>query len=278
MWWRECFGEGPAIGNGKVEVTEGELGGGKSYRSALQVYDWVTRGGVAAGNVAVKWEDLKRVAFDRDRLLLDDRQWIRLDDEQVSCFERHTPPQSLILLDELHLYFNARDHASTNKKGEGRDTLNFITQARKDWNNLVIISQSALNVDRQFNRMVRWVWRCRNAENMIVPGIGLPLPFPWFVWNRYERDGRTFVKQYRVTKDPQFYEIYDTEEKYCQTYSRLESRSVRVRQFDPARQRGRVFYGDLDGGLLMVPGRAMMSPRAFAICAAIGAGVGVGLI
>lgn len=73
-----------------------------------------------------------------------------LTEEQARQFwkfrgEQETPVGVMYQLDELHLFFNARDWMHT-----GRDCLHYLSQHRKLGDVVIAITQSVHNVDKQF--------------------------------------------------------------------------------------------------------------------------------
>lgn len=73
----------------------------------------------------------------------------------------------LVVIDEVHLTFNARDYAKTDKLYW--ETLTFLTQSRKVHTDVIFISQSVLNMDKQFMRLVQYIWRFRDLSRWKIP-------------------------------------------------------------------------------------------------------------
>jgi len=200
------------------EIFEGRLGGGKTYSATVRILDRLRRGGVVCTNIQLDVEKIRELCASRWGVILQpDKQFFFLDEEQITGFYKHIPIGTgfglnpLIVMDEFHLWFNARDFGSTDKKA--RSTLNFITQCRKKHVDLILISQSALNVDKQFVRQLHAIWRFRDMAKWKIPGLGFT-PF-WLNHKilscQYDQDGKTLSERFWVKKDPAVFGCYATD-------------------------------------------------------------------
>lgn len=199
------------------EIFEGRLGGGKTYNATVRIIDRLRRGGVVATNIELNREEIAKMISSRwgvvPRL---DEQLFNLTEDQIGDFYKHIPlgtgqgVNPLIVLDEFHLWFNSRDYGSTDKKH--RPTLTFITQARKLHVDLLLISQSALNMDKQFVRQLHKIWRFRDLEKWVMPGLGFRMPFSkkFILAVEYDQNGRDLIERHWVKKDPEVFKCYET--------------------------------------------------------------------
>ena len=196
-----------------IELYEGRLGGGKTYSATVRIVDHLRRGGVVATNVELRWECVVAYVADRFGVVVESDQVIKLSDEQVGLFHRFTPsgtPQLpvLIVIDEAHLNFNSRDYAKTDKLY--RETLTFLTQSRKVHTDVVFISQSVLNMDKQFMRLVQFIWRFRDLSKWKIPGLGIKWPINQILCVQFDYDGRTVLQRHFINKDRRIFELYET--------------------------------------------------------------------
>lgn len=199
------------------EIFEGRLGGGKTYTSTLRIIDRLRKGGIVATNVQLNRQAIQELIQNRYGVIPDlDKQLFMLTEEEICDFYKHIPLGSgdgenpLIVMDEFHLWFNSRDYGQTHKAH--RPTLTFITQARKLHVDLLLISQSALNVDKQFIRQLHGIWRFRDMSKFIIPGLGIRLPFvgSYILGARFDQDGKTLVDRHWIKKDPAVFKCYET--------------------------------------------------------------------
>src|SRR5262245_44057078 len=75
-----------------IETFEGRIGGGKSLSAVQRAMLTWKESGFVATNIAIQWPECKAYALLRWGVELDDRQFLHLDDDQISKFWQHTPP------------------------------------------------------------------------------------------------------------------------------------------------------------------------------------------
>jgi len=207
-----------------IEVFEGRLGGGKSYSAVYRMICHLALGGTICTNVEIIWDAIVRFVANRFGLQLENDQYIPLLDEQVYEFHKYTPSGTpelpvLVVLDEAHLHFNARDFAQTDKKY--RETLTFLTQSRKVSTDIIFISQSIFNMDKQFARLVQYVWRFRDMSKWRIPGLGIMSPFKGILAVQFDYDGKTVLQRQFVNKDKGIFGCYKTNS-LLRAFPRLE--------------------------------------------------------
>ncbi len=196
-----------------IELYEGRLGGGKTYSAAVRLVDHVRRGGIICTNIELIWPAFKDYIRTSYGLEAEDDQFIRLREEQVGLFHRFTPSGTadlpvLVVIDEAHLTFNARDFAQTDKLY--RETLTFLTQSRKVNTDIIFIAQSVLNMDKQFMRLVQFIWRFRDLAKWKIPGLGIPYPLKQILAVQFDYDGKTVLQRSFVSKDKRIFGLYNT--------------------------------------------------------------------
>jgi zona occludens toxin (predicted ATPase) len=196
-----------------IELYEGRLGGGKTYSAAVRMVDHVRRGGIVCTNIELVWPAFKKYISDSYGLEAEDDQFISIREEQVGLFHRFTPSGTaelpvLVVIDEAHLTFNARDFAQTDKLY--RETLTFLTQSRKVNTDIIFIAQSVLNMDKQFMRLVQFIWRFRDLAKWKIPGLGIPYPLKQILAVQFDYDGKTVLQRSFVSKDKRIFGLYNT--------------------------------------------------------------------
>ncbi len=207
-----------------IELYEGRLGGGKTYSAAVRMVDHIRRGGIICTNVELIWPAIKSYIADRFGLIAEDSQFIPLADNQIGLFHRFTPSGTpelpvLVVIDEAHLTFNARDFAQTDKLY--RETLTFLTQSRKVNTDVIFIAQSVLNMDKQFMRLVQFIWRFRDLARWKIPGLGINYPLKQILAVQFDYDGKTILQRSFVRKDPRIFGLYNTNS-LIRAFPRLE--------------------------------------------------------
>ncbi len=85
-------------------------------------------------NIEIKWDEVKSYIAERFGLVAEDGQFIPLADNEIGFFHCYmllgtVELPVLVVIDEAHLTFNARDFAQTDKLY--RETFTFLIQSRK---------------------------------------------------------------------------------------------------------------------------------------------------
>jgi hypothetical protein len=196
-----------------IELYEGRLGGGKTYSATVRMVDQVARGGLIATNIEIVWDKFSEYIENKFNVIPERDQYIALQDEQIGLFHRFTPSGTaelpvLVVIDEAHLTFNSRDFAQTDKLY--RETLTFLTQSRKVNTDIIFIAQSVLNMDKQFMRLVQFIWRFRDLAKWKIPGLGIPYPLKQILAVQFDYDGKTVLQRSFIQKDKRIFGLYNT--------------------------------------------------------------------
>lgn len=170
--------------NGKVEIVSGTLGGGKSLYAVETLYGHLQKGGYVYTNIEI---NVDAVA---DRLLksgyvFDPKRLVKLSSVSLRGF--HTEIARgigsmcvMVVLDEAHLEWNARDYQKARKDETTKEMLNFVTLVRKLDIHLVFITQDSADIDKQIRKKVSTLVFCRNLKKLRIGGL-IPCPIPIMV-------------------------------------------------------------------------------------------------
>lgn len=204
-----------------IEIYEGRLGGGKSYSAVEAIARHLSLGLTVATNIEIHREPMARLVADRHGVEMLQEQLIDLRSVSITDFHRVTPQGEsgapvLVVIDECHLQFNARDWDKTS-----RELLAFLTQSRKQHTDIIFISQSAENIDKQFRRLIQYVWRFRDLERWSLPmGIGWPMVVQILTCGisdgrhllavKFDYDGKTVLQRSLKHKDRGVFAAYNT--------------------------------------------------------------------
>lgn len=219
-----------------IEIFEGRIGGGKTYSAVERMAQYVSNGGACWTNVEINLEGFRALCWKRYGWEVQPGQMNVLSDEQMAVFHRHSPSgvpgkPSLVVVDEAHLWFNSRDWCHTSK-----ELLTFLTQSRKVHTDVIFISQSVNNIDKQFMRLVQWVWTFRDLSTWKPKGLfGIRWPLPQILqcqWD-YASTAKEPVKRYFKWKDKMIFGAYNTFS-LLREFPRLQGARV---QFESVRRR-----------------------------------------
>lgn len=86
-------------------------------------------------------------------------------------------PSCLYVIDELHLYFNSRAWRET-----GKEVLSYLSQHRKLGDDVICVTQSIGNVDKQFRSVAQDFTYLRNHRK---EKLGIFRSFPFFTFSTY---------------------------------------------------------------------------------------------
>lgn len=205
-----------------IQVFEGRIGSGKSYNAVLQLAEHLACGLTACTNIHINWDGMKALCLSKWGVEIQDGQFISLVGVELAEFHKITPKGSpgapvLVVLDEAQMEWNARDWNKTS-----REMLLFLTLSRHQDTDIVFISQSALNIDKQFMRLVQYIWRFRDLRSMKIPGLGLGwsqvlqvLSFgihsgEMILAVKFDYDGRTVYDREFLTLDKRVFGAYES--------------------------------------------------------------------
>ena len=204
-----------------IEVYEGRLGGGKTYHAVRRMCEYIAAGGCVCSNIMLNMDPVKAFLRSRYDWEYQKGQFIYLEDGQINQFYKHTPPgidgtPSLVVIDEAHIWLNARDWANVL-----REMLIFLSQSRKCFTDIIFISQSALNLDKQIMRLVQYIWRFRDLKKLKISALGIGWPLNQFLVAQYDYDGKTILDKRFEFKDVGIYALYNTYT-LLRTFARLK--------------------------------------------------------
>jgi len=216
-----------------IEIFEGRIGGGKSYSAVVRLIGHLCQGGTICTNVELLWDGVANYCATFQNKIIEREQVIVLSDAEIAEFYRHTPSGTpelpvLVVIDEAHLMFNARDWNKTS-----RETLAFLTQSRKVSTDVIFISQSMFNIDKQFARLAQFIWRFRDMERWVVPFLNVKYPFKQILMAQFDYDGKTFLRRQFIWKDKNIFACYNTNS-ILRGFPRLEGITTK-RQLKSAR-------------------------------------------
>lgn len=145
-----------------ITILTGVPGEGKSmFGSHLLIEELISGSRHIVTNLPLDLEALNAAFLERfDNGCISDRVTMVEDDELKQIFtlkDRYPTEGRLFVLDEAHIAFNARQWQTT-----GSDVLFYLSQHRKLGDDVIVITQAAGNLDKQFRSVAQTFVRCRN--------------------------------------------------------------------------------------------------------------------
>ncbi|MDO9541176.1 MAG: hypothetical protein Q7J98_02485 [Kiritimatiellia bacterium] len=102
----------------------------------------------------------------------------------------------------------------------------FLSQSRKCFTDIIFISQSALNLDKQIMRLVQYIWRFRDLKKLKISALGIGWPLNQFLMVQYDYDGKTILDKRFEFKDVGIYALYNTYT-LLRTFTRLKGHGAK---------------------------------------------------
>lgn len=188
-----------------IEIYQGRLGAGKTYNVVLRIAQHMKRGGHVFGNVELIWDGFVEMCKQTYRFVPQECQYHQLQAKEIPEVHRHISAGAmecpvLVVIDEIHLWFNARDWAKAS-----RDLLTFLTQSRKVSIDLIFISQAMTNVDKQFRTLNEYVWSAKDLQKLIIG-----FPWPLILVLQFDGEGKNLLKWYVIRKSVLVFHSYKT--------------------------------------------------------------------
>lgn len=177
-------------------VYEGTLGGGKSYHAVQHALSYLAKGGRIYSNIQLvrpACEEFCRERYGVELNWGEQFRFLSADDiarlhEVVKGGDKDCPV--LCILDEVHLYHNSRDWSRAS-----RGLLQWLTQSRKLYVDIIAITQHRNNLDKQWVRLVERYFRFRDLRRFKMPGLGIGFPFFQCLSVEVDTDGKTVIRR-----------------------------------------------------------------------------------
>lgn len=202
-----------------IQIITGKLGAGKTFFTVVHLlFPALLKGRTVVTNIEVDWDQLVIYARRKHRIELDPRQLVKIDPNEDKNWQRSIPFGSLsgfveVFLDEIHLFFNARDWAKTSAESNG--LVSFLTQSRKARVNITFIVQDESTMDKQFRIQAEWLLYVVPSTHMPLGMLGT-LPFKFFVVCFKDAKNGNLLKREYKSYDKRCFRLY-------QSYSFLDS-------------------------------------------------------
>lgn len=238
-----------------IRAITGKLGAGKSLFCAIEIFDHLCAGRTVATNMDIVWEEMAALARKMRRVVLEERQLIRLDLKKNKHWQKDIPFGARdsfveVYLDEIHLFFNARDW-STNAT-EFKMLYSFLTQSRKAAVNVTLICQEESTFDKQMRVQCQFIVDLVNSKQIPLGPLG-QFPFNFFIAILKSAKGdvelsrkirgydKRYFKVYRSFEflDDEMIELADTAERVERI--KLKKVPMHSRMADPFRPLARFF-------------------------------------
>lgn len=223
-----------------IQIITGKLGAGKTLYSVGKIADLLASGSTVVTNISINWSEMCAYCRSVHRVNLNSGQLIILDPEIHRDWENVVPwgelPESgvtnpcfvEVFLDEIHLFFNARDWQKTSMDSKG--LLSFLTQSRKASINVSFIAQDSETVEKQFRVLAEWELHVQSSDHLPTGILGtLPVKF-FMVLKKSMRTGLLITRFYK-TYNRRLFTTYRSTELLDSAMRNLSEKAVRVARY-----------------------------------------------
>jgi Zonular occludens toxin (Zot) len=180
-----------------IRYVTGTLGAGKTFHSVRLLMEHLAKGGTVVTNVECCFDLIRQTIAKRSGVWIEADQLRVFDPEKTPNWEAEIPwgeseGMVLVVLDEAHLFYNARDWAAT--ASSHKRLLSFLSQSRKAGVDVLWISQDGGNVDKQFRTLAEWELGIVNAKHLPLGWLGM-LPISAYCVKHVSAKGGFVVKK-----------------------------------------------------------------------------------
>lgn len=195
-----------------IAIYEGKIGGGKTYLAVCRILAHLAKGGTVFTNVELRLEGVAAWLKQTHGLELDPEAIRFLNESESWDFHKYLRAgreiNTLCVIDEAHLWFNARDHAVT--AATKRELITFLSQSRKLKVDVIFIVQAAENLDAQFRRLAQDIWRMKDLQRFRVPLLGISYPWPHTLAFRLDNGNMQVMEKKLLRREQLIYDSYNT--------------------------------------------------------------------
>jgi hypothetical protein len=247
-----------------IQIVTGKLGAGKTLYCVMLMFDALCKGRTIATNIAVNFEELAALALRFKGVRLDPGQIMHVNPEKDQNWHKVIPwgvaghPVE-VFLDEIHLFFNARDWQKTH--ADARSLLSFLTQSRKARCNVTFIAQEIKTVEAQFRALAEWELYVASSDHLPL-GILKSLPWKCFIVAQRDATHGYLLRRIWRSYDKRFFRCYGSFTFLDAEMNELHAKAVKAQPF----KLGRIGFLKRQWLNLLDPLRASSSPtlRKFA--------------
>jgi zona occludens toxin (predicted ATPase) len=213
-----------------IQIVTGKLGAGKTLYTVMMLFDALCSGRTVVTNIAVNWEEMVSLARRVKRVVLDPRQLIKIDPAADKNWHKHIPFGTdkgfvEVYLDEIHLFFNARDWAKTNT--ENKSLLSFLTQSRKARVNVTFIAQEITTIEKQFRVLAEWELFVVSSDHIPLGPIG-KFPFKFFLLSQRDAQNGVLIKKSARFYDKRYFRLYGSFTFLDEEMNALADKAVKI--------------------------------------------------
>lgn len=222
-----------------IEAMIGIPGGGKSFYAVQRSLSYMSAGGAVFTNIRFSGVELCEGGEGLGKYRLSDDSPVRrvlrkhynweyvegqyhyidletLDNtDLLSSVPRGSKTKPILLvLDEVNEWFDSLDSGVLKGKDakaeKYRELFKFLRLSRHYHIDVLFLLQDFSTLNARLRGLCANVWRSTDMQKLRVPGIPFRFPFPWFLWQQYDKAGRVLVRSTTWPKEKHIFDCYDS--------------------------------------------------------------------
>jgi len=214
-----------------ITLVSGETGGGKTYTVVSEVILPALRARrrTVVTNFPLRLDEIRRVLpylpfifHDPDMSLSEFRRWtsdnrpdlMLLTAEQIAIFYKVSPPNSIVVLDELYQFLGAKCDIP---KPQQKELLAYFRQHRHYKDDVYLVSHNAADIVVDCRRSILAEWRLRNSRKRQICNagplaalIGWNWPIQFFMLAEYVEGSKEPEVERYIFPKAEIYALYDS--------------------------------------------------------------------
>ena len=217
-----------------IEACFGVPGSGKTYYAVHRSLQYIASGGSVFSNI--RFHGVEPVeepkGFERYKLsgssnvievLLKNYGWDyqdgqyhyidldSMDSDLLSCIPRGTKSKPILLvLDEVNEWFDSLDGGKLKRDEKYRELFKFLRLSRHYHVDVLFLLQDFATLNARLRGLCQNIYKSTDMQRLRVPGIPFRFPFPWFLWQQYDKSGRVCVRSQTWPKEQHIFKCYDS--------------------------------------------------------------------
>jgi len=217
-----------------IEACFGVPGGGKTYYAVHRSLQYIASGGAVFTNIRFHGVEVLENPVGYDRYKLSGlsnvvavlRQYYgweyqagqyhyidleSMDGDLLSCIPRGTKSKPILLvLDEVNEWFDSLDGGKLKRDEKYRELFKFLRLSRHYHIDVLFLLQDFATLNARLRGLCQNLYKSTDMQRLRVPGIPFRFPFPWFLWQQFDKSGRTCVRSQTWPKEKHIFQCYDS--------------------------------------------------------------------
>lgn len=189
-----------------IEIIFGSLGASKTWTGTERIIDRLKQGCKVVTNIELREGGIKEVCGDEAW----DRVKILTTREEIFEFYKYVETgeevHNLVVIDEVHKYWDAKDTQKNNPKGDYRDILDWLDMSRRFRNDVILISQKPGKIDSRIRGCAEVYTKRRDLRRVPI----LNMFWRGFYEVNYDEDCKTKISWRFCRIDQRIGKCYNT--------------------------------------------------------------------